>query len=431
MKTVYVGLSADLIHPGHINILNEANKLGKVIVGLLTDKAIASYKRLPVMSYEQRYIIVKSLKNISTIIPQDTLDYTDNLLKIRPNFVIHGDDWKTGIQKKTRSRVIKVLKQWSGKLIEIPYTKGISSTKLIEATKEISITPESRRQKLSRLLNSKDYLRVIECHNGLSGIVAEDTYILKGGMKTEFDALWGSSLTDSTIRGKPDTESVDISQRLTTINQIFEVTTKPLIFDADTGGKVEHLPSKINALERLGVSGVIIEDKVGLKKNSLYGTSVKQYQENPIDFSNKIKICKSAQITDDFFVFARIESFILGKNMNDAVQRAMMYIDAGADGLMIHDWIKSPHNIFKFCDLIRKKNFTGVLISVPTSYNHVKEIELWNSGVNIIIYANHLLRACFPAMVNVAKSILKNSRSLEAENNICAVKEILKKISEN
>ena len=271
---------------------------------------------------------------------------------------------------------------------------------------------------------------MIESHNGLSGIIAEETFVKKRGMKIEFDAMWGSSLTESSVRGRPDTESVDISERMMTLNQIFEVTTKPLIFDADTGGKIEHLPSKINALERLGVSGVIIEDKTGSKKNSLYGTSVVQFQEDPGDFSNKIKLCKSSQITNDFFIFARIESFILGKDINDAIQRALMYIEAGADGLMIHDWIKSPKNIFKFCEIIRKKKFTGTIIAVPTSYNQVKEKELIDNGINVVIYANHLLRASFPAMENVAKSILKNTRSLEADKNICSIKRILDKVSE-
>jgi len=431
MKKVYVGLSADLIHPGHINILKEAKKLGKVTVGLLTDKAIASYKRLPVMTYEQRFTVVNSLKFVDEIMCQTTLDYTENLLKLKPHFVLHGDDWKSGPQKEARSKVIKALKKWGGKLIEVPYTKGISSTKLIEATKEIGITPESRRIKFKRLLRSKDLLRIIETHNGLSGLIAENTFVKKKGTKIEFDATWASSLTDSSVRGKPDTESVDLSLRLGTINQIFEVTTKPLIYDGDTGGNIEHFGAKINSLERLGVSGIIIEDKTGLKRNSLYGTSVKQVQDDPVFFSNKIKIGKKSQITEDFFIFARVESLILGKSVNDAVERALMYSEAGADGIMIHDYIKNPKNIFEFCKIIRKKNYNGTIIAVPTTYNHVKEKQLIDHGINIVIYANHLLRASYPAMQKAAEKILKFSRSLEVDKDICSIKTILEKIDKH
>ena len=428
MKKVYVGLSADLMHPGHINILKKAKTLGKVIVGLLTDKAIASYKRLPFMTYEQRYAVVNSLKYVDEIMCQETLDYRPNLLKVKPDFVVHGDDWKSGVQKEARSQVLQVLKKWKGKLIEIPYTKGISSTKLIEINKEIGITPEARRMKLKRLLTSKKLVRIIESHNGLSGLVAEKSFIKKMGIKIEFDGMWGSSLTESSVRGKPDTESVDLSLRLGTINQIFEVTTKPLIFDADTGGSIEHFPAKINSLERLGVSAIIVEDKTGPKKNSLYGTSVKQFQDDPTDFSNKIRLGKSSQITNDFFIFARIESLILGKTVDDAIERAQMYIDAGADGIMIHDCIKSPKNIFNFCKKIRKKKYSGTLICVPTSYNQVKEERLIDHGINVVIYANQLLRASYPAMENAALGILRNSRSLEIEKDICSIKRILRNI---
>lgn len=428
MKKVYVGLSADLIHPGHINILLKAREFGEVTVGLLTDKAIASYKRLPVMTYEQRYQVVKTIKYVDKIIPQKTLDYRPNLKLIKPDFVVHGDDWQTGIQRETRMQVIKSLKIWGGKLIEVPYTVGISSTKLIEAVKEIGVTPEVRRNKLRRLIESKKIVRVLEAHSGLSGLVVEKTSLIKNNIREEFDAMWSSSLTDSSVRGKPDTESVDHSLRLASINEIFEVTTKPLIFDGDTGGKIEHFASRINSLERIGVSGIIIEDKIGAKKNSLLSSNIPQFQDDPKQFALKIKEGKNAQITKDFFIFARIESLIMNKSVDDAIERALIYIDSGADGIMIHDKKKEPKDIFSFAQKLRNKQYEGTLIAVPSTYNQVTEEELINNSFNVVIYANHLLRAAYPAMEKTAKSILEFQRSFECEDNISSIKSILNEI---
>ena len=310
-KKVYVGMSADLIHPGHLNIIKEAQKYGYLIIGLLTDKAIGSYKRLPYLNFDQRKTIIEAIKGVEEVIPQETLDYTSNLRKIKPDFVVHGDDWKTGIQQNTRSKVIEVLKEWNGKLIDVPYTKGISSTQLNENIKEIGTTPEIRLKQLRRLIASKPIVRAIEAHNGLSGLIVENTYSEVNGVRHEFDAMWSSSLTDSTSKGKPDIEAVDITTRLHDLNNILEVTTKPIIYDGDTGGKTEHFVFTVRTLERLGISAIIIEDKVGLKKNSLFGTEVPQSQDSIENFSHKISMGKKAQITEDFMIIARIESLIL------------------------------------------------------------------------------------------------------------------------
>jgi len=141
-KTVYVGMSADIIHPGHLNIIKEAAKLGSLTLGLLTDKAIASYKRLPYLDYEHRKSVVENIKGVDGVIPQETLDYRPNLKKIRPDFVVHGDDWKEGVQSEVRQQVIDTLSEWGGKLVEVPYTKGISSTMLNKAVKEVGTTPD-------------------------------------------------------------------------------------------------------------------------------------------------------------------------------------------------------------------------------------------------------------------------------------------------
>lgn len=427
-KTVYVGMSADIIHPGHLNILHQAQKYGRVIVGVLTDAAIASYKRLPYLNYEQRALIVNNLKGVSEVIPQTTLDYTPNLLSIRPDFVVHGDDWKQGVQQQTRAKIIATLSQWGGKVIDIPYTKGISSTMLNERLKEIGTTPDIRLKLLRRLINAKKIVRICESHSGLTGLIIENTSVKVNGIKQEFDGMWASSLTDSTSKGKPDIEAVDLTTRLHDLNDALEVTTKPIIFDGDTGGKPEHFIYTVRTLERLGISAVIIEDKIGLKKNSLFGTSVEQQQDSIEGFCEKIRAGKGAQITDDFMIIARIESLIAGKGIDDAMERALAYIAAGADGIMIHSKEKTGEDIQEFCKRFRSNNANIPIVAVPTTYNQIKEEELASWGVNIVIYANHMLRAAYPAMVNCAKSILTNGRSYETNDLCMPIKEILELI---
>ena len=424
MKQVYVGMSADLVHPGHLNILREASKYGEVIVGLLTDSAIASYKRLPYMTFAERESVVSALKYVSKIVPQDTLDYVPNLEKLRPDYVVHGDDWKDGVQKTARQRVIDCISQWGGKLIEVPYTQGISSTRLNAALKEVGTTPDRRLKSLRRLLEAKPLVRICEVHNGMTGSIVEHTKVTTD--KTyEFDGMWGSSLTDSTARAKPDIEAVDISSRLRLIDELFEVTTKPLIFDGDTGGIPEHFKFTVRSLERLGVSAVIVEDKTGLKKNSLFGNEVVQTQDSIENFCRKIREGKAAQVTEDFMIIARIESLILDKGIDDAIERAKSYIEAGADGIMIHSRKKDPDEIFQFCKLYNQLPNRKILVAVPSSYNQVTEEELSAHGVNVVIYANQLLRAAYPAMKSVAESILINHRSLECDSKLMSIKDIL------
>lgn len=423
--TVYVGMSADLVHPGHLNVINEARKLGNVTIGLLTDEAIASYKRLPSMTYEQRKIVVENIKGVHKVVPQETLDYVPNLKKLKPDYVVHGDDWRTGVQKPVRERVVKVLKEWGGELVEVPYTKGISSTQLNKSIKEIGTTPEIRMKLLRRLIDVKPIVRFLEVHNGLTGLIVENLQVDVNGSLNEYDGMWISSLTDSTAKGKPDIEAVDLTTRLHTVNDIAEVTTKPILYDGDTGGKAEHFVFTVKTLERLGVSAVIIEDKIGLKKNSLFGTEVPQTQDSIDDFSNKISVGKKAQVTEDFMIIARIESLILKKGMYDALLRAKAYIEAGADGIMIHSKEKKPDEILKFCNEYKKIDKIVPLVVVPTSYNKTFEKDLIDAGVKIVIYANHMLRSAYPAMVDTAMCILKHQRTYEAEKKLMPIKEIL------
>ena len=421
-KIVYVAMSVDLIHKGHINIIKEASKLGDVVVGLLTDKAISSYKRLPFMPYESRKLIIEQIKGVDKVIEQRTHNYRENLMKLRPNYVVHGDDWREGPQKKVRDEVIETLKEWNGELVEIPYTENISSTILNKNMREIGTTPNTRLSLLKRMLSAKSIIRLNEVHNGLSGLITEKAKIEKDGRVIEFDAMWSSSLTDSTAKGKPDIEAIDMTSRMNTVNDIFEVTTKPMIFDADTGGKNEHFTFTVKSLERLGVSAVVIEDKVGLKKNSLLGNSVHQEQDSIKNFQEKISLGKKSQVTNDFMIIARIESLILSKGLDDALERAKSYIDAGADGIMIHSKEKDPDEIFEFCSKYKESK---PLMIVPTSYNAITEDEWESRGVNIICYANHMLRSAYPAMLSTALSILKNKRSLEASDKCISINDIL------
>ncbi|MCP4217558.1 MAG: phosphoenolpyruvate mutase [bacterium] len=425
MKTVYVAMSADLIHPGHLNIVNEARKHGEVIIGLLTDKAIAGYKRLPFLTFDQRREIVENIKGVSKVVPQTTLDYVPNLRELKPDYVVHGDDWRTGVQRETRQRVIDALNEWGGELIEPKYTPGISSTKLNVGLKELGTTPGIRLRRLHRLLESKELVTILEAHNGLTGLIVENVNLNKDGKKKEFDGMWLSSLTDSTAKGKPDIGCVDLTSRMNTVGDILEVTTKPIIFDGDSGGLTEHFEFMVRSLEREGVSAVIIEDKVGLKKNSLFGTDVKQQQDSIENFSDKITRGKQAQITDDFMIIARVESLILKQGMDDAIKRAKAYIAAGADGIMIHSKEKSPDEILEFCRIYNNFEQRVPLVVVPSTYNSITEEELQEAGVRIVIYANQLLRSAYPAMVKTAETILENHRALETNDLCMPIKQIL------
>ena len=423
-KNVYVGLSADILHEGHINILKTASQYGNVIVGLLTDEAIASYKNIPYLDFKKRKVVVENIKYVTKVIPQNTLDYVDNLNLIKPNYVVHGDDWKSGVQKITRDRVIKTLKKWSGKLIEPKYTKNISSTEIKNKISNI-LSPNNRVSRLKRLINSRNIVRILESHNSLTGLIIENTKVIKNNSSYEFDGMWSSSLTDSATKGKPDNSSVDFSTRLSSLNELMEVTTKLLVFDADNGGQLEHLPFLIRSLERCGASAIIMEDKIGLKKNSLFKNQTGTKQDKPELFAKKIKqICKSRK-NNDFMVIARIESFIVGKGLKDALRRAEIYSKAGADGILIHSKEKTPKEIFSFAKEFKKsKNFIP-LVSVPSTYSKVYEKDLIRNGFKLVIYANQLLRAAYPAMQFTAKKILENSRAFEIEKKIIPIKEII------
>jgi phosphoenolpyruvate mutase len=424
-KVVYVAMSADLIHHGHLNIIQHASNLGEVIIGLLTDNAISAYKPLPYLNYEQRKTIVENLKGVSKVIPQDTLDYTDNLKKIKPNFVVHGDDWIKGVQKDTRKQVIDTLKDWGGELVEVPYTDGVSSTQYKEAQKKLGTTPDLRRARLRRLLTSQSMVRIIEAHNGLTGLIVENTEILENDYPVQFDGMWMSSLTDSTSRGKPDIEVVTTAERVKTLEDILEVTTKPIIYDGDSGGLAEHFVFTVKTLERLGVSAIIIEDKVGLKKNSLFGTAGGQSQDTIENFCNKISAGKKAQVTSEFMIIARIESLILEQGEEDALKRAKAYIKAGADGILIHSKSKEFTEVKSFCEKFRKEDKDTPIVVVPSTYNHVTEQDLVEAGINAVIYANHLLRSAYPAMTKVAEQILKDKSSKNTNDQCMPIKEII------
>lgn len=425
-KRVYVAMSADIIHNGHINLIRRASELGELTVGVLTDEAIATYKRYPLMKVEERMEIIRSLVGVSHVVKQTSLDYEENLRALKPDYVVHGDDWRNGIQSSIREKVITVLREWGGTLVEVPYTEGVSIERLRGRIDAEGVLPEHRRSRLANLLKVKPLVRVLEAHNGLSGLIVENTRIVKGNGVEGYDAMWISSLCDSTAKGKPDIELVDMTSRLDTINQIMEVTTKPIILDGDTGGMVEHFVFNVKTLERIGVSAVIIEDKVGLKKNSLFGTEVVQQQDTAENFCHKITAGKQAQQTRDFMIIARIESLILDQGMNDALTRAHAYVRAGADGVMIHSRRKEPDEILEFCNRFREDFPKVPIVVVPSSFASVYEDELTDHGVRMVIYANHLIRSAFPAMQRTARSILEHGRCLEANEFCLPIQDVIR-----
>jgi len=425
-KTVYLGMRGDIIHPGIINIIRQGAILGELTIGLLTDSAIASHKRLPYLSYEQRKDVIENIKGVAHVIPQEEWSYVPNLRKLKPDYIIHGDDWKNGSLRKERDEVFAVMKELGGEVIEIPYTSGINSSSINEAIRSIGTTPNIRLKTLRRLLDTKNIVRIMEAHSGLSGLIIENLEIEKEDGLHSFDGMWSSSLTDSANKGKPDIEAVDLTTRLHDLTNILECTTKPIIFDGDTGG--QHLSFTVKTLERNGISAVIIEDKTGLKRNSLFGTDVNQELCPIPDFCEKIKAGKQAQVTKEFMIIARLESLIAGFPVSHAMERAMAFVEAGADGVMIHSKEKTGDDIKEFCSLFRAEYPHVPIILVPTTYNKFTEKELASWGANIVIYANHMLRSAYPAMVNTAKMILENERSLEADSVCMPIKEILELI---
>ena len=428
MKTVYLGITGDIIHPGIINIISEAARLGEVTIGLLTDSAIAAHKRLPYLTYEQRKQVVENIKGVARVVPQEDWSYVPNLKMLKPDYIIHGDDWKAGSLSKIREEVYEVMKAQGGEVIEVPYTKGINSSALNETVKALGTTPEIRMKTLRRLIDAKPVVRIMEAHSGLSGLIIENIEVTKDDGIHSYDGMWSSSLTDSTCKGKPDIEAVDLTTRLQDLTNILECTTKPIIFDGDTGGLTEHFVFTVRTLERNGISAVIIEDKVGLKKNSLFGTDVEQHLATIPEFCDKISAGKKAQVTKDFMIIARLESLIAGYPVSDALERAFAYVKAGADGVMIHSKEKSGDDIKDFCQKFRKEYKNIPIVLVPTTYNQFTEQELHAWGANIIIYANHMLRASYPAMVKVAQTILESERSKEADTLCMPIKQILELI---
>ena len=429
-RTVYMSFSTEYIHSGHMAIINKAKRLGRLIIGVLSDEAVASYKRFPMIPYEERKALLENIAGVERVIEQKTLSYVDNLRTLKPDYVVHGNDWCEGFQKPIRQEVCEVLSEYGGKLIEYPYSNNPMYKEMDANHRAEASMPDVRRSRLRKLINMKGLVTAMEAHSGITGLIVENTKVLQDGRTYQFDAMWVSSLCDSTSKGKPDIELVDMTSRFRTIDDIMEVTTKPIIFDGDTGGLTEHFVYTVRSLERMGVSMVIIEDKTGLKKNSLFGTEVKQTQASIPDFCEKIKAGKRAQKTKEFMICARIESLILEQGMDDALERAFAFSEAGADAIMIHSRKKDPAEIFEFVDKFREKNTTTPIVVVPTSFNTVTEAEFKERGVNVVIYANQLTRTGFPAMQDAARTILENHRAKECDDKCMSIKDIITLIPE-
>lgn len=430
MKKVYTCFCTDIIHEGHLNIINEAKKYGDVYVGILTDEAMIRFDRFPTIAFDERVGLIKNIEGVKDVVIQDKIMYDDVIGTLRPDYVIHGDNWKSGKLKPIRDNVEKALSEYGGKIIDVPYTYNERVKRIDAQIREKLAMPEYRRKRLKQLLALRPIVKTLEVHSGLTGLIAEKTVVEHDGEFDQFDAMWISSLCDSTAKGKPDIELVDMTSRFRTIDDVMEVTTKPIIFDGDTGGLIEHFVYTVRSLERMGVSAIIIEDKTGLKKNSLFGTEVEQTQDTIEHFCEKISAGKKVQLTDDFMIIARIESLILEKGMTDALERAHAYVGAGADGIMIHSRKKDPQEILDFCHAFREKDNTTPIVVVPTSFNTITENELAANGVNIVIYANQLTRSAFPAMEQTAIDLLKYHRAKEVDSRLLPIKDIISLIEE-
>ncbi len=430
MKKVYTCFCTDVIHEGHINIISKAAEYGEVIVGVLSDEAMVRFNRFPTVSFEERIKMVENIEHVSRVVIQNEIMYNRVIEELHPDYVIHGDNWMSGPMKAIRDNVVSLLEAYGGTVIDVPYTYNENVKHIDARMKEKLAMPEYRRKRLRQLIDIRDIVKTIEVHSGLTGLIAEKTVVEHNGELDQFDAMWISSLCDSTAKGKPDIELVDMTSRFRTIDDVTEVTTKPIIFDGDTGGLTEHFVYTVRSLEKMGVSAIIIEDKVGLKKNSLFGTEVEQTQDSIEHFCEKIAAGKKVQLTDDFMIIARIESLILEQGMEDALKRAKAYVNAGADGIMIHSRKKSPDEILTFCDEFRKEDTDTPIVVVPTSFNMITEAELAEHGVNVVIYANQLTRSAFPAMEETAKDILRYHRAKEVDSRLMPIKDIISLIDE-
>ncbi|MBQ7593965.1 MAG: phosphoenolpyruvate mutase [Synergistaceae bacterium] len=429
-RTVYIAFATGILHSGHLSLIKKARRLGKLIIGVLSDEAVASFKRFPLVSYVDRKAMFENITGVYKVVEQKTLSFRENLEHYKPDIVVHGDDWLTGFQKPVRDEVVSILASYGGRLVEFPYSKDERYEKLEALARSDLAMPDVRRGRLRKLLGMNKLVTAMEAHDGLTGLIVENTVSYQDGGAKQFDAMWVSSLCDSTAKGKPDIELVDMTSRFRTIEDIVEVTTKPIIFDGDTGGIPEHFVYTVRTLERLGVSMIIIEDKTGLKKNSLFGTEVKQTQDTIENFSEKIRAGKKAQKTKEFMICARIESLILEQGLDDALTRAFAFVKAGADAVMMHSRKKEPDEIFAFLEKFREQDKITPIVLVPTSYNSITEEEFKSRGANIIIYANHLMRAAVPAFQNTAQTILANHRSLECDKFLMPFKEIIRLIPE-
>ena len=413
-KTVYVGITGDIIHPGIINIIQKGAKYGRLIVGLLSNEAIATHKRIPYLTYEQRKAVIENIKGVSEVVPQEEWSYVPNLLKLKPDYIIHGDDWKTNYLKGIREEVFEVMKKIGGEVIEIPYTKGINSSQLFESTTNNGITAVQRLQSLRQLMNYKPIIRIMEANSGLSGLIIENLKVEKEDGIQRFDGIF-INLLDSNPLGISEQESSTFTSKLNTVTDILECTTKPIIYGGYTSDNYENVTFTIEKLELMGISAIIIEDKF---KN-------KQELCNEDEFCLKIKEGKKAQTNPDFMIIAGIKELILGKNIDDALKKALTSIKAGADGILISSNQKNGDDIKEFCLKLRKENKNIPIVLIPTAYDQFTEKEFAEWGANIIIYVDYLKKATYPAMKKCAETILKSERSLEVNEMCMPIKEIL------
>ncbi len=405
-KTVYVGMSADLVHPGHINLLREAASLGRVTVGLLTDRAISSYKRMPFLTFEQRRAVIEHIAFVTAVVPQDTLDYTDNLRLLRPDFVVHGDDWRNGVQAQTRRRVLDVLREWGGTLVEPPYTEGISSTALRMAAMDIGFAPGVRQRRLRRMLDCKPLVRVMQAHDGLSAHIVDRLEETTQGAPREYDAIWVDSLAGAPIRGKPDPLPFDLSSRLVTLHEILDATTKPLICNAGGAGHAAGVTAAVRTLERIGVSAIVIDTEVTDRRAVPAMAASAPPQDDMAAFIREIAAARDARVTPDFMIIARINDRTRDCGADRMMARAAAGVDAGADAVMCDSDPVNPDGIFDLCRRYRRLMNGHPLLVGLSGTEGLQEHDLASAGASMVVYTDTLLRAAREAMISAASQVL-------------------------
>jgi len=400
-KTVYVGMVGDMLHVGHINILKTAARLGRVTVGVLTDRAVVGYKRLPLLAFEDRVRVVESIADVAAVVPQKTLSYVENLRALRPDYVVHGDDWRYGDQvSRARAEVIATLGEWGGELVEVAYTKGISSTAIHRSGAADALFSGTRQGRLRRLLAAKPTLRIVEAHSGLSAKIAAEVRGPDGA--TGFDAVWQSGLTDAIHRGKSDGGAVDRGRRLQAVEEILDAGPLPLIYDGRAAGRPETVFDLTRALDKAGVSALCLGDRSDPDRTGP--------EMSPAETVAQIEAVRAACPTGAVMAISRIVVAAPGNGgsgaLDRALDRALALLEAGSDAVMFDSAADTAEPILDIAARLRRQRRDVPLFAAQSDRWGAPIHRFENAGIDAVVYETHLLRATVAPMRRAATALL-------------------------